>query len=125
MDELKFVCKCFVFAAILVALSQIKTNGYTIEAHVQTALSSSQTADFVNKAAYGGAQLIKDTLAVSMKKFNDWRYDQNQVNKNTNTETRKTASLKIAPAVKTQQAPEPLPITETTEPDEENLTEEF
>jgi hypothetical protein len=122
MDELKFVCKCFLFAGILVALSQVKMSGLTIETHVQSALVSSQTADFVNKAAQGGVKLLQDTFAMSAKKLNEWRYGTKEENK---TETRKTASLKIVEPVKTKQASEPLPLAETAEPDEENLSEEF
>jgi hypothetical protein len=72
MAEVRFVLKCFAFAAIILMVSQVKTkSGSTIENQIQASLVSSQMATFVNKTADGGAQLIKDGyfyLTVKMNK---------------------------------------------------------
>jgi hypothetical protein len=60
MDEARFVVKCFLFAAILLVLSQLKTKSGTIETEIQATLMSSQTANLVNKVADGGAKAVKD-----------------------------------------------------------------
>lgn len=62
MDELKFVIKCFLFAAILMVLSQIKIGEETIESKIQSSLLSPTTVDFVNKVAEGGAKLVKNSI---------------------------------------------------------------
>ena len=63
MDELKFVARCFGFAAVLLVISQLKTGGVTIENRVQTTLVNSEVADFVNKSAQGGIKLVNTTTA--------------------------------------------------------------
>lgn len=60
MDELRFVGKCFVFAALILMVSQIKTKNGTIETEIQATLTSSQTAHLVNKVASGGVKAIKN-----------------------------------------------------------------
>lgn len=60
MDEFRFVIKCFIFAAALLVLTQIKTRDLTIENHIQGALVNSKVSYHVNKVAEGGAKLIKD-----------------------------------------------------------------
>lgn len=80
MDEMKFVLKCFAFAAFLVALSQIKTSNGTVETQIHAALVSSETSAFVNKAAAGGTKLIKES----------WGYIQNQFAKKPATEEKKS-----------------------------------
>jgi len=60
MDEARFVVKCFIFAALLVMLTQLKTKNGTIESDIQATLVSSQTASLVNKVADGGVKAIKD-----------------------------------------------------------------
>ncbi len=60
MDEARFVLKCFLFAALLVMLSQLKTKSGTIETDIQATLVSSQTADLVNRVADGGVKAVKD-----------------------------------------------------------------
>jgi hypothetical protein len=60
MDEARFVLKCFVFAAVLVTLSQLKTKSGTIETDIQATLVNSQTATLINKVADGGAKAVKD-----------------------------------------------------------------
>lgn len=60
MDEARFVIKCFLFAALLVTLSQLKTKSGTIETDIQATLVSSQTAEMVNKVADGGVKGIRD-----------------------------------------------------------------
>ena len=71
MDEARFVLKCFAFAAIVLVVSQVKTkSGGTIENQIQATLVSSEMASFVNKAADGGAQLIKDGAVYLKAKMN-------------------------------------------------------
>lgn len=60
MDEARFVIKCFLFAALLIMLSQLKTKTGTIETDIQATLVNSQTADLVNKVADGGVKGIRD-----------------------------------------------------------------
>ena len=60
MDEARFVLKCFLFAALLLMFSQLKTKDGTIETEVQAALVSSQTAHLVNKIAEGGVRAVHD-----------------------------------------------------------------
>lgn len=60
MDEARFVLKCFLFAALLIMLSQLKTKSGTIETEIQATLVNSQTASLVNKVADGGVKAIKD-----------------------------------------------------------------
>lgn len=62
MDEVKFVARCFGFAALVLVLSQLKTGGVTLENRVQASLVNSQVADFVNKSAQGGVKLIQTTI---------------------------------------------------------------
>lgn len=72
MDEVRFVARCLAFAALLLVISQLKTNGVSIENHVQASLVNSDVADFVNKAAKGGVKLIH-TTADSVKNYIDGR----------------------------------------------------
>jgi len=60
MDEARFVVKCFIFAALLVMLTQLKTKSGTIESDIQATLVSSQTASLINKVADGGVKAMKD-----------------------------------------------------------------
>jgi len=60
MDEARFVFKCFIFAALLVTLTQLKTKNGTIETEIQATLVSSQTASLLNRVADGGAKAVKD-----------------------------------------------------------------
>ena len=69
MDEVKYVLKCLALAAVLVALSQIKTNTGTIETQMHAALVSSETSNFVNKAAAGGAKLVRESWTYVQSKF--------------------------------------------------------
>lgn len=60
MDEARFVLKCFLFAALLIALSQLKTKTGTIETDIQATLVSSDTANLVNRVAEGGVKAVRD-----------------------------------------------------------------
>lgn len=60
MDEARFVLKCFLFSALLIMLSQLKTKSGTIETDIQATLVSSQTAALVNKVADGGVKGLRD-----------------------------------------------------------------
>lgn len=60
MDEARFVLKCFLFAALLITLSQLKTKTGTIETQIQATLVSSETSGLVNKIADGGVKAIRD-----------------------------------------------------------------
>lgn len=70
MDELKFVFKCLVFSVLVLAMSQLKIENETLETRVQAELLSTGTADFVNKAAQGGAKLIRHGMAYVKAKVN-------------------------------------------------------
>ena len=72
MDEFKFVMKCFLFAAAVVTLSQLKTDGMTIEARVQDTLTSNSVAHFVNQTAMGGVKFISNATETTREKLNDW-----------------------------------------------------
>lgn len=73
MDEIKFVMKCFVFAALLLVLTQVKTKDATIESHIEAALVSSQVSNFVNKTAAGGAKLLKDAGHYASESYMNWK----------------------------------------------------
>ena len=73
MDEVKFVLKCFIFSALLLAFTQIKTGDVTIENRIETVLINATMADFVNKAADGGAKLIKDGIDYARENYLNWR----------------------------------------------------
>lgn len=62
MDEFKFVMKCFLFACLLMMLSQVQTDGLTIESKVETFLTTSASAHFMQEAAAGGVKAIKEAL---------------------------------------------------------------
>ncbi len=68
MAEFKFVMKCFLFACAVVALTQLKTGGLTIEARIQDSLLSSSTADFINEVAQGGIKLFGKAMDYSKEK---------------------------------------------------------
>lgn len=90
MDEMKFVLKCFALAALLVAISQIKTANGTVETQIHAALVSSETSNFVNKAASGGAKALKE----------GWGYIQTQFAKRNATEMKKPeAQAEVNPIV--------------------------
>ena len=65
MDEIKFVARCFAFAALVLVLSQLKTGGVTLENRMQASLVNSNVADFVNKSAQGGVKLINTTVEMA------------------------------------------------------------
>lgn len=73
MDELKFVLRCFGFAALLLLLTQIKTGNATIEHRIEGSLMNSRTADFVNKVADGGVKLIRDSMVLAQATYADWK----------------------------------------------------
>ena len=62
MDEFKFVMKCFLFACLLMTLSQVQTDGLTIESKVEAFLTTSAPAHFMQEAAAGGVKAIKEAL---------------------------------------------------------------
>ena len=74
MDEFKFVAKCFIFACLLMTMSQVQTNGITIEAKVESFLTDSKAAKFMQDAAMGGAKALTEALAFAKafltEKFN-------------------------------------------------------
>ena len=73
MDELKFVLRCFGFAVLLMVLTQLKTGNVTIEHRLEASLLHTRTADFVNKVASGGVQLIRDVIVLGKSTYSDWR----------------------------------------------------
>ncbi len=72
MDEFKFVMKCFLFACGVLALTQLKTNGVTIESRIQSTLLSTPVADFVNKTALGGISLYQAGSVKVGSTINNW-----------------------------------------------------
>jgi hypothetical protein len=72
MDEFKFVLKCFIFASLLMCLTQLKTDGLTLEARLHGFLISSPVAEFVNKSAQGGVKLIEEFSIRVKKTVNTW-----------------------------------------------------
>ena len=65
MDEFKFVLRCFVFASVLMMLSQMKTEGITYEAKLENFLTQSEVAHFMQEAASGGVKAIEKALIYS------------------------------------------------------------
>lgn len=70
MDELKFVFKCFIFAGLLFALSQYRSDGITLESHVHSFLISTPVSNFVNESAQGGAKFVRKSYE-DVSKFID------------------------------------------------------
>ncbi len=62
MDEFKFVMKCFLFACLLMMLSQVQTDGLTVESKVEVFLTHSAPAHFMQQAAAGGVKAAKEAL---------------------------------------------------------------
>ena len=60
MSELLFTLKTFVFAAILVALMQIRVSGQTIESKAEQWLETSKVAHYLQSSAAGGVLAVKD-----------------------------------------------------------------
>lgn len=66
MDEIKFVLRCFLFACLLFAISQLKTEGITLESRLHGFLISTPVAEFVNNSAHGAVKFIqKSTNEIS------------------------------------------------------------
>ena len=63
MDEFKFVVKCFLFACLLMNLSQVQTNGITIESKVEVFLTESKAGQFIQEAAVGGVKVLNEAFA--------------------------------------------------------------
>ena len=74
MDEIKFVLKCFLFATLLLVLTQIKSGEKTIEGHIQAALINSEVANFVNKVVDGGVKMIRDGGSLAKESYLKLRY---------------------------------------------------
>lgn len=74
MDELKFVLRCFGFAALVLVFTQIKAGDETIESHIQATLINSKVSGFVNKVAEGGVKLIKDGSAYVAESYREWKH---------------------------------------------------
>lgn len=72
MDELKFVLKCFLFACALLTLTQLKTNGLTIESRIQNSLLNTAVADFLNQTAAGGVKLVKNLSVKTKETVQGW-----------------------------------------------------
>ena len=62
MDELRFVLKSLVFASLLMVFSQVKVDGLTYEAKIESFLTRSEVAFFMQEAAAGGAKAIGEAL---------------------------------------------------------------
>ncbi len=72
MDEFKFVLKCFLFACLVLAVSQVRTSGLTIEARIQNTLLSSSVSNFLNQAAEGGVKLYNKAFDATEMTVNGW-----------------------------------------------------
>lgn len=72
MDEFKFVLKCFLFACLLLTLSQLKMNGLTVEARIQNGLLNTTVANFLNQTAAGGVKLIKNISESAQQTVHRW-----------------------------------------------------
>lgn len=79
MDEVRFVIKCFLFSALLLVLTQLKTGGITIENQIQSSLVNSEVADFVNKTANGGVKIIKDGAQMMYESYINWKKKDDDV----------------------------------------------
>lgn len=89
MDEFKFVIKSFLFAGLLLALSQVQADGMTLEARLHRFLVSAPVAQFVNESVHGGVFLIRKGWSEANAFINEKRNHSNR------TETNR-ASLKQA-----------------------------
>lgn len=115
MDELKFVLKCFGFAALLLVFSQLKTNDVSVENRLQASLVNSQMSDFVNKTAQGGAKLIQNVYKFCIEKINSGR--KSEVS---HSAPLAAASLQLQPVQITKPAPAQAELnTEDVEPVED------
>ena len=95
MDEARFVLKCFGFAALLLVVSQLKTKTGTLETDIQAALMSSKTAEFVNKAADGGAKAIRDVINYAKETYNKDRSETKKEIENKKATLQEVAIKKI------------------------------
>ena len=86
MDELRFVVKCLVFAALLMVFSQVKVDGLTYEARAESFLIRSETAFFMQEAAAGGAKAIKKAIVSAKAFINDKIEPESKFEKNSKTE---------------------------------------
>ncbi len=85
MDEFKFVLRCFVFASLLMMLSQMKTEGITYEAKIENFLTHSEVAHFMQDAASGGVKAIEKALIIG-KAFVSEKINHEATSKKTYTE---------------------------------------
>ena len=107
MDEIKFVLRCFGFAAVLLVVSQLKTKTGTLETDIQGALVSSQSSELVNKVADGGAKMLRDGATYLSNKY-------------------KQSQAKAAPAAAPQAtaaSPAPVTVNQIKENVKENVKE--
>ena len=95
MDEARFVLKCFVFAALVLMLSQLKTKTGTIETDIQAALVNSKTAEFVNMAADGGVKAIRALAKYAKETYNSDHSEAKNELENKKTTLQEVAIKKI------------------------------
>ncbi len=76
MDELKFVIRCFGFAALFLVLTQIKAGDMTIESHIHSSLVSTNVVHFVNSVAAGGVKLMKDGVHFTKDYYQEWKHSE-------------------------------------------------
>jgi hypothetical protein len=61
VDEIKFICKCFLATLLLIAFMQIKIGPKTIESRAYSILAESPLASFLNDVASGSVKLAQRT----------------------------------------------------------------
>ena len=67
MDEIKFAVKAFLAALGIVFIFQLDIAGETIESKVQNWIETSETSEYLQQSAHGGALLIQKTTQESLK----------------------------------------------------------
>lgn len=67
MSELFFIMKCLVLTAVIVALSQIRFGGSSLEEKGTEFLHKSSTAVYVQSVAAGGALAIANVMKSAKK----------------------------------------------------------
>jgi hypothetical protein len=78
MDEFRFVIKCFIFAAALVAFSQVKIENQTLENKAELFLHNSATVDFVQKVADGGVKILNQAVTIGRAYINNKKAERSQ-----------------------------------------------
>lgn len=73
MSEMIYVTKCFLFALILMVMSQLKWGEKTIEEKSLAWLHQSQAGTYLQSVASGGALIVNKALNKARSGFQDLR----------------------------------------------------